>query len=1055
MTDPSVQPDPLTPGDLYEIYIEPNRYTIVNGIDPREYFDRLRELRVLTSDDTELIMNKYHTRRTRAGFMLDILQTKGNNGCQHFLDTMEYHNPETYKAITGENPREPPLDFKVTRFSCNMNLVNNLSETIRTLQDQAQGNAAMKQKLEDLETGLLFAQNDKKELENETEILRLENQSLTHRLQALERNCSSIVEENSKLKDASMEYLKNSLEYTKEREDYREKWRNCQYKLDQREREIIELKGALSDALCPNCSQDETDRCLQATTAKMPAALGCEVLQERQEVEKQILKEERDEAQQNCEDIMERMDRLEVQLSDYQDKCMELETRLQASIKEKNKINTAYMDRKKKVEEYFDRIKELENEKKILEELRIKEQIRANEESTQRIQLFNDKHELETLYDELKSNMEIKRLSDQISLPETDRQYVDRKQSIYDISDDIQDSSIPLDPKYNTLPVTLMGHSSNHAGAAGFSRCASHIVHTQKSIPHGPMETFELVSRDASNRPDSLGMKVHISDSRKQKVTPVLSMNLPLAVDRDAISCYVRHNDNISESGKSHPEIGSESGNYHRGKGNESGDSLEPEEETIDQFYPKAKSETSEDSSVSDENELTNYEVVMPMIPCLPEKANSHDPKFTVKVPMPFLDTQLEIAGGNITGIFIQKILDKSLNNWLSLGDQIMSVVLSNKVGNSVTQVFHNCTQEQVRKSLISDSLPFSIDTVELNCAHNKKVNQEALKWMKENNSNGDFFYTRSNFTWQGDRTAGQLEVNIGDIFMVLNTTCRPRFWLAVKFDRDRQTWESDTGFIPNTSEALRSRVKMQIKRIESMEGKHTGRWKGIKCRSEHYTMILPVKALTRSPVLLYGQEKVVTTVQKIMSTEMPDCSKVDIMKNDLIDIHRHFPQISGRHSIRKGSLTPVALNQSLNIIIYLRLRNEADPEQLRTILGSDFDTATESSSECLESRLQTIGLTYDTIDIPSPEVKDRASLLRCLCARISRYQDRVCWLGKQSLTPADQWKFQSLICHSKLSNVYSDDQQESPQPFSALSLDDSRSHWARSANIFRSFSTD
>ena len=73
MADPSVPSDPLTPGDLYEIYIEPNRYTIVNGMDPREYFDRLRELRVLTSDDTELIMaeileNGYDSERAKQAF---------------------------------------------------------------------------------------------------------------------------------------------------------------------------------------------------------------------------------------------------------------------------------------------------------------------------------------------------------------------------------------------------------------------------------------------------------------------------------------------------------------------------------------------------------------------------------------------------------------------------------------------------------------------------------------------------------------------------------------------------------------------------------------------------------------------------------------------------------------------------------------------------------------------------------------------------------------------------------------------------------------------------
>ncbi|XP_033750857.1 uncharacterized protein LOC117335046 isoform X1 [Pecten maximus] len=605
--------------------------------------------------------------------------------------------------------------------------------------------------------------------------------------------------------------------------------------------------------------------------------------------------------------------------------------------------------------------------------------------------------------------------------------------------EEIQRSSPPIDQKYNTLPATLMGLSCTHPSV---SRCASHLIHMNKGVPIGPMETFESVSISCEERPDSWGMKVHVSDSRRKNKSPNLSWKFGHPVDYEASSCYVRHHDSIGESEK-----------YNREKGSHSVDSHGTAEDDIIQT---PESETSEDSSVSDENELTNYKVVMSMIPSLPEKANSHDLKFTVRVSMPVLEKKLEIVGGNATGIFIEKINDKSLNNCFSVGDQIMSVDVSNKMGNSVTQVFHNCTQEQVRKTLNGESLAFPVDSIELNCAHNKKVNQEASKWMKENNSNGDFFYTRSNFTWQGDRTAGQLDVNNGDIFKVLNTTCKPRFWLALKFDRDSQTWESDTGFIPNTTEALRNRVKMQMKRTESMDGKHTGRWKGIKCRSEHYTVILPVKAMTMSPVLLYGQEEVVTIVQKIMATDLPDCSQVDIMRNDLTDLHRHFPQKHDRHSIRKGSLTPVTLNQSLNIIIYLNLQSGADPDQLNTILGSYINEGTkEGPSDSLESRLQMFGLTYDRIDIPSPEVKDRASLLQCLCARISRYQDRVYWLGKQSLTTSDQWKFQSLVCPSKVPNVYSDDQKENLKPSPAVSLDDGRSHWARSGNIFRSFSTD
>uniref|UniRef100_K1R231 Caspase recruitment domain-containing protein 11 n=1 Tax=Magallana gigas TaxID=29159 RepID=K1R231_MAGGI len=96
--------------DIFEELIERKRYKIVKYINAQVFFDKLREVKVLSMDDTQEISSK-PTRRQQAGYFLDILQTKGDNGVKKFLEILEWEYPHVFKDVTNKDAREPPTDY--------------------------------------------------------------------------------------------------------------------------------------------------------------------------------------------------------------------------------------------------------------------------------------------------------------------------------------------------------------------------------------------------------------------------------------------------------------------------------------------------------------------------------------------------------------------------------------------------------------------------------------------------------------------------------------------------------------------------------------------------------------------------------------------------------------------------------------------------------------------------------------------------------------------------------------------------------------------------------
>lgn len=151
--------------DLYDQKIEPNRCTLIKYIETEDIVDELRQKSTISVNDYDDI-HACNTRRRRAAKLLDILQTKGDNGVKEFFKTIELAYPDLYQEVTGESPRNPPPNYlkRQSRIP-SLRYINHLPKLAQDLKVQYQNNKQLVQQLQELENAMVFEQNDNKELE--------------------------------------------------------------------------------------------------------------------------------------------------------------------------------------------------------------------------------------------------------------------------------------------------------------------------------------------------------------------------------------------------------------------------------------------------------------------------------------------------------------------------------------------------------------------------------------------------------------------------------------------------------------------------------------------------------------------------------------------------------------------------------------------------------------------------------------------------------------------------------------------------------------------------
>ncbi|XP_068769751.1 caspase recruitment domain-containing protein 14 isoform X1 [Struthio camelus] len=87
---------------LWEM-LEDHRYQLVRTIFPNRLTPYLRQAKVLDQLDEEEILHspQFTNSAMKVGHMLDLLKSRGKNGALAFLESLKFHNPDTYTLITG------------------------------------------------------------------------------------------------------------------------------------------------------------------------------------------------------------------------------------------------------------------------------------------------------------------------------------------------------------------------------------------------------------------------------------------------------------------------------------------------------------------------------------------------------------------------------------------------------------------------------------------------------------------------------------------------------------------------------------------------------------------------------------------------------------------------------------------------------------------------------------------------------------------------------------------------------------------------------------------
>ncbi|XP_069786183.1 caspase recruitment domain-containing protein 14 isoform X2 [Narcine bancroftii] len=114
--------------------IESQRHIITNNVRPCHITPFLRQCHVLGEADEEEILFAPHLKHRcmRTGYMLDLLRTRGKQGGIAFLESLGFYNPKIYTLITGKEPTKDCSSILVEKG--NLNLIQFLMNEVMKAQ---------------------------------------------------------------------------------------------------------------------------------------------------------------------------------------------------------------------------------------------------------------------------------------------------------------------------------------------------------------------------------------------------------------------------------------------------------------------------------------------------------------------------------------------------------------------------------------------------------------------------------------------------------------------------------------------------------------------------------------------------------------------------------------------------------------------------------------------------------------------------------------------------------------------------------------------------------
>lgn len=349
--------------DIFEELIERKRYKIVKYINAQVFFDKLREVKVLSMDDTQEISSK-PTRRQQAGYFLDILQTKGDNGVKKFLEILEWEYPHVFKDVTNKDAREPPTDYLKHRESVYAGWLYKLPELAESLKNDYEHKKDLNEKFQEMKEVMKIVQDNNLELERENLELQEKQKMLLLEKNELETQLGHCFREKQFAQDKSVNFLESIVEYQKEISNLKDSLREVRHERDAYVKQI--------ENMMDNFSKNKAENSEARRKSYSMTQLNTEKIYDRQnsaqEFEITILKEKLEQEQENCSElnqqlvhVMEELDHTQAQLRKTKSNCDKL-------IKEVETKDKWLEEKRKRIDEYFKVIERLEEEKKRLED---------------------------------------------------------------------------------------------------------------------------------------------------------------------------------------------------------------------------------------------------------------------------------------------------------------------------------------------------------------------------------------------------------------------------------------------------------------------------------------------------------------------------------------------------------------------------------------------------------------------------------------------------------------------------------------------------------------
>ncbi|XP_069123889.1 caspase recruitment domain-containing protein 11-like isoform X3 [Argopecten irradians] len=747
--------------DLYDQKIEPNRCTLIKYIETEDIVDELRQKSTISVNDYDDI-HACNTRRRRAAKLLDILQTKGDNGVKEFFKTIELAYPDLYQEVTGESPRNPPPNYlkRQSRIP-SLRYINHLPKLAQDLKVQYQNNKQLVQQLQELENAMVFEQNDNKELEKENSELRRKIDALRKSCDALESQVAIFMKENHNLKDDSLNYLKISIEYQKQSELYKQRAREIQEEKDEMQRTFDKNRRDHNDALrksLPRRSQPDPSQAFSNETEHSTRETKLMLKQE-------ILNEQLAELQQDLDHTANELIMSRMQTDEYQSLYQNVSDTCERLYKERTKMDSLLEKQLKTTNHYFEMIQKLESDKKMLEEERIKEQKKVSEESEKRNKLFMEKHTLE------QSNIELLSEITRLKTEDIRKRYSKESQ-------DSNDSQIPSGDEDNDILRKHKRKAFNISTRVGLGTIVrSYSSPDEKNTSTIADEVAITMARKFRKDEDDYNAPRKICRQRK-------------LIDGQFVTEDV---ENTGEEDKSFKSDES----YH----------------------------TSEDNS--------QYPVLDDMLASYIQSSESDNAStYTIKISTPILKDKIEITGGNMTGIYVKRIIKKKIPH-IQEGDKILSVgVFITDVQALHTDLVYR-TFEEATHILQAQADPRHANVVEIKLQRDPKAYDRALQWIMQHGS-GDLFFIRSNYNSENDSHCTNIQT--GDVFCVSSTTMgtESKHWKGFRFDKETNSWSTDPVTLPNISEALKLRRGL-------VGGRQRGRAQAFRHRP--YSRVLPTRS--------------------------------------------------------------------------------------------------------------------------------------------------------------------------------------------------------------------